>query len=365
MKKSDMRELRKVIKSANSVCEKVYCLYVDAENNVFYEKLRRLSDMEEAERGRHLDILTGVLPTSIGKKVFPAWLSEQNQDLIALKGMQWSEKELFESFRDTLLENYSHLDPYYAIASQIVYDVPSKSKDKASLGESDTIYKAMVFAICPAKLSGAELGIQEENVVELERRWVVKRPELGFLYPTFDDRGENRNEAAFFGMDPAVDPFITTLFKMEERDVPASLEVQQEKYEGLMNDLDIDMETASHITKAIAEKAAEDKDSDEIEKETIRKCVSNAGVDVTDFDEYYENNVGMTKLTEPALVASKVTIETGDFKLNVPTEKSDLIQMKKVEGINYILIPIDGDVTVNGVKTAMKPGDMQMLSDLK
>jgi len=35
MKKSDMRELRKVVKSENSVVEKVWCCYVDTENNVF------------------------------------------------------------------------------------------------------------------------------------------------------------------------------------------------------------------------------------------------------------------------------------------------------------------------------------------
>ena len=34
MKKSDMRELRKVVKNQLAV-EKVYCLYVDTENNVF------------------------------------------------------------------------------------------------------------------------------------------------------------------------------------------------------------------------------------------------------------------------------------------------------------------------------------------
>lgn len=363
MKKSDMRELRKVVKNQLAV-EKVYCLYVDTENNVFYEKVRRLSEMEEAERGRHLDILTGVLPTSLGKKVFPAWLEEQNQDLIALKDMQWTDKEIFAGFRETLLENYSHLDPYYAVAARIVYDVPAKTKDKFSTGESEEVYTAMLLAICPAKLSGAELGVQDKNVVELQRRWVVKRPELGFLYPTFDERGENRNEVALFGKDPAADHLISTLFHMREQDMPASLDEQQERFEALLSDLDVDMEKASHFTKAIAEKAAEDKESDAIEKATIRRCAEICDIDTTDFEEYYENDVGTTKLTEAALVNKSVTIETGDFKLSVPTEKSDLIQTRKVDGVNYILIPIDGDIKVNGADTALKPGEQrQELSD--
>lgn len=361
MKKSDMRELRKVVKSENSVVEKVWCCYVDSENNVFYEKLRRLSDMEEAERGRHKDILTGVLPTAIGKRVFPAWLEQQNQDLIALKGMDWSDKEIFQAFRDVLLENYSHLDPYYAVAARVVYDVPTKTKDKAYTGESEDVYTAMIFAICPAKLSGAELGVKDESVVELERRWVVKRPELGFLYPSFDERGENRNEVALFGKDPASENLITTLFQMKEQDLPASLEEQQERFEALMSDLDVDMETANTLTKAIAESSAEDKDTDEIDKATIRRCASNAGIDITDFDEYYEDNIGTTKLTEAALCGKSVTIETGDFKLSIPTEKSDLIVTKKIDGVNCILVPVDGDIVVNGVITSLKAGEKQEL----
>lgn len=361
MKKSDMRELRKVVKSENSVVEKVWCCYVDSENNVFYEKLRRLSDMEEAERGRHKDILTGVLPTAIGKRVFPAWLEQQNQDLIALKGMDWSDKKNFQAFRDGLLENYSHLDPYYAVAARVVYDVPTKTKDKSYTGESEDVYTAMIFAICPAKLSGAELGVKDESVVELERRWVVKRPELGFLYPSFDERGENRNEVVLFGKDPASENLITTLFQMKEQDLPASLEEQQERFEALMSDLDVDMETANTLTKAIAESSAEDKDTDEIDKATIRRCASNAGIDITDFDEYYEDNIGTTKLTEAALCGKSVTIETGDFKLSIPTEKSDLIVTKKIDGVNCILVPVDGDIVVNGVITSLKAGEKQEL----
>ncbi len=82
---------------------------------------------------------------------------------------------------------------------------------------------------------------------------------------------------------------------------------------------------------------------------------------MTDFDEYYENNVGTTKLTEAALVGKSVTIETGDFKLNIPTEKSDLITTRKVDGVNCILIPVDGDIVVNGVKTSLKAGEKQEL----
>lgn len=361
MKKSDMRELRKVIKNSDSVVEKVYCLYVDAENQVFYEKLRRLSEMDAPERGRHLDILTGALSTAIGKKAFPVWLKEQNQDLIALKGLEWTDKELFQSFRDTVLSDYSHLEPYYAVAARVVYDVPTKTKDNAYVGDSDTVYSTLVFAICPAKLSGAELGVHDDNIEELERRWVIKRPELGFLYPSFDERGENRNEVMLLGKDPAADHLILSLFQMKEQDIPASVEEQQEKFEGLIGDLDIDMETAATLSKAIAEKAAEDKDTDEIPKETIRRCAKNAGVDVTDFEEYYENNVGATKLTEAALVGKNLTIETGDFKLSIPTEKSDYIRTKKVDGVNYILVPVDGNILVNGVSTALKVEDTQTL----
>ena len=367
MKKSDMKELRKVVKASDGVVGKVYGLYVDADNNVCYESLKWLSDMDDPERHRHLDILNTVLNPGLGKKTFPVWLKEQNQDLIAMKSAEWPDEEFFAAFRDHLLENYGHIEPYYAVAAKLTYDVPKKSEDNLYLEDGDSVYKSMAFAICPAALEKPILGYEDERVAELARRWTVKKPTLGFLYPSFDEREENRNEAVFFSPAPAAEPLLASLFQMKEDDVPVPLEEQKEMYSNLIDDLSVGMEAAAEISKAIAEKTAEDKESDTVSKEMIRTAARNAGVEISDgdFSTKYENNIGTTRITAPAVIEKSVVFETGDFQLKVPTEKSDLIRSQKVEGVNYILIPIDGDVTVNGVATKLSsPIKTQLVNDI-
>ena len=79
MEQTDIRELRKVIKAKDSVIDWVYGVYVDAENNVCYEDLMRLSDMEEAEKFRHLNIFAKILSPRIGMETFPVRLNGQQE----------------------------------------------------------------------------------------------------------------------------------------------------------------------------------------------------------------------------------------------------------------------------------------------
>ena len=43
-------------------------------------------------------------------------------------------------------------------------------------------------------------------------------------------------------------------------------------------------------------------------------------------------------------------IETETAKISVDPERSDLVEMKKVDGRKAIIIYVEGDVTVNGVE---------------
>jgi hypothetical protein len=133
MEQTDIRELRKVIKAKDSVIDWVYGVYVDAENNVCYEDLMRLSDMEEAEKFRHLNIFAKILSPRIGMETFPVRLNGQQEDLLGLRSSAEKSIDTFEAFRDQLTSSYEHTDPYYAVLVRVVYDVPTKAADRRTL----------------------------------------------------------------------------------------------------------------------------------------------------------------------------------------------------------------------------------------
>ena len=114
MEQTDIRELRKVIKAKDSVIDWVYSVYVDAENNVCFEDLMRLNDMEEAEKFRHLNIFAKILSPRIGMETFPVRLNVQQESLLKLRSADGKSIDTFEAFRDQLTSSYEHTDPYYA-----------------------------------------------------------------------------------------------------------------------------------------------------------------------------------------------------------------------------------------------------------
>ena len=67
-------------------------------------------------------------------------------------------------------------------------------------------------------------------------------------------------------------------------------------------------------------------------------------------EEYLEQfgAVGMeaTTVVEP----KKFVIETENATIQVDSSRSDLVEMKRIDGRRYILVAVEGEATVNGVE---------------
>ena len=85
MQLSDLKELRKVIKSKEPPVDWVYGLYVSAENEPVWEQLTLLGAMEEAEYYRHINLFSRILAGGLGKNVFAVPLTEQPEGLLNLR----------------------------------------------------------------------------------------------------------------------------------------------------------------------------------------------------------------------------------------------------------------------------------------
>ena len=211
MDKSDLKEIRKVVKSKDTVVDWIYGVYVNADNVPVWENVEKLIGMEEAEQFRYQTLFSKALSTRLGRDSFPIQMESQNEELLALRKMKGLSVSEFTGFRDSLLAGYAHTDPYYATLTKIVYDVPTKSKDGRKLEDGDLVYQALLFAISPAKLTQPALGFDEDRVTELDRRWQIGNPVSSFLYPAFDGRLENRNEVLVHSAAPDEEDFINGL----------------------------------------------------------------------------------------------------------------------------------------------------------
>lgn len=348
MRKQDIKELRKIIKRDDAVIiDWVYSLYVSPENEPRFEALERLGNMEDAERFRHIKIINSVLSTALGKKSFPVPLNFQQEDLLKLR-KHASEEESFAALRDRLLERFIHTDPYYAIAAHMVYDVPKKVSDGTRIEDGADVYDALLFAVCPAKLTKAALGFENERVGELKPRWVIGNPRFGFLYPSFSDRSEDRNEAVFYSGTPEEESFLLDLF--ETAAPPIGEKAQKERFAQMVEMLHIDVEEAAGLTANLLEKAAED-DAAELGKPELWRMVAPSGVDHETFEEAYAE-AGNRPIPVSTVASNTTVIKTDSGTVTVKSELAPLIETREIDGTTYIMIPADGAVTVNGMPVA-------------
>ena len=355
MDKQDLKELRKVIKAKDTVIDWVWSLYVDSENQPVFEDVCKLADLEEAEMFRHMGLFGKTLGTRIGVESFPVGLELQQEELLDLRQSSGADLEDFAAFRDALLDGYVHTDPFYATLARIAYDVPSKSKDGRRLEDGDLVYEALLFMVCPAKLSKPALGLAEDRVAELSRRWMIANPSCGFLYPSFSDRLEDRNEVLIHSKMPETEDFIRRLFQVETPDAAVGAKAQKGLFSELLGQMDVTLPVAAAISENVLEKSAEEDVPLLLEKEDMRKIAASAGADLSAFDEIYDECIGEIPIALPAVADAYVTVKTDTVTLKVPAKSAQLIETRNIDGRDYILIPADGTVTVNGA--AVVAGD--------
>ncbi len=349
MEKSDVKEIRKVVKAKETVIDWVYGLYVSADNEIVWEHVNRLSDFEEAERFRHMTMFSKVLSPHLGRDSFPMLLADQQEMLLDLR-REKRQVEDFAEFRDLLLDTYLHTDPYYATLTRIVYDVPVKTKDKQKLDDSEFVYEAVLFSICPAKLSSPALGLKDDQVAELERRWTIGNPKSGFLYPAFDGRLEDRNEVLIHSSEPDNEEFLKLLFQPADGVQPVGAKEQKNLFSELLSGLNVTIEDAAAIGEAVVEHAADEDCGDTLEARDIKKIVEDCGVKTEHFDKLFEETVGDAKISVDAVVEKNAVVKTDNAVLKMSVEDAQSLQVRTIDGISYIMIPVSGQILVGDTR---------------
>ena len=90
---------------------------------------------------------------------------------------------------------------YLILLAADAYDVPYRGKDdELQADASGDVYKYFVCAICPVKAPTLELRYDtDENFFHPSSTGhIALAPELGFLFPAFDDRAANIYNALFY-----------------------------------------------------------------------------------------------------------------------------------------------------------------------
>lgn len=207
MTKKDLLELKKRFKKEACTISRLTGCYVDGDKNKVLKFNENFLNMREEELHKYMEIAKKTLTGAIGNNVleleFP--LEEENpggkqQYLYALRESNLDNDDLLDRLYDLIIDGYQYVGNYLILVFHDTYDIMTRTSDNNKLDESEEVYDYLLVSVCPVALSKAGLGYrQDENRIGARiRDWVVGVPDIGFLFPAFDNRSQDIHQVDYF-----------------------------------------------------------------------------------------------------------------------------------------------------------------------
>ena len=186
----------------------------------------------------------------------------------------------------------------------------------------------------------------------------VAPPELGFLFPAFDDRAANIYNALFYSRkaNEIHQEFIDAIFHVE---APMSAVEQKEAFQSALSDaFDCSLEVMQTVHEQLREKIKEHRESRsseplEMSASEIGQILQSCGIadeQVAAFQENCGEQFGSGVVLNPAnlIDSSRFEIKTPEITISADPEYSYLVETQIINGRKYLLIPTEDGVEVNG-----------------
>lgn len=210
MNKKDVLELKRRMKKSHCTFTRMRGCYVNADKEILLTLNETFLNLTEEEFYKYLEIagktLSGTLGNNLLELHFPKDQETnggKQQFLMGLMESKLKNDDLLDAFYRLVIDNYDYPGHYLILVFHDAYDVMKRTRDNASLDESEEVYEYLLAAVCPVTLSKAALGyLETENRIGPRLRdWVVGAPDAGFLFPAFTDRSTDIHSAMYYTKD--------------------------------------------------------------------------------------------------------------------------------------------------------------------
>ena len=370
MNQKELSEIRRRIRPEHNSIQHIYGCYVNSNKEIIASIDESMGLITREEQEKYLALLKKALGGALGKNLLDISFatkqvmdSEEHKLLSALRKCELEDAALREAFYQAVIDNLDMgEDNFLILLAFDRYDVPHYGKDGSEDDRGD-VYKYILCSICPVKTGKLELGYEPE-----EKRFhsafagqVVAAPELGFLWPTFDDRAANIYNALFYSKNSAVihQEFIDAVFRTP---VPMSAGRQKETFDVVLTetlDKDLRFDVVQALHEQLSERIALHKESKDPEPLTVSveemgDILENSGAapeQAEAFCRRWEQELGEDAVLRPANVTSpkRMEIQTAEVKITVDPKYSYLVESRIIDGKKYLLIAADSGVELNGV----------------
>ncbi len=395
MNKKEINEIRGQYTLENCGIRKIVGCYVDGEKQKVTRFDATFLNLPEEEQHKYYEIFKKTLSGVQGKNLLDMSFSvsafeEQGARtfLYNLRDSDLMDEHLLDEFYDRVIETYDYVGNYLIILIEQAYDVPAVTTDNIEMEDaSDEVYKYILCSICPVKLSKAGLGYDEDKnlIRELDRKYMVDLPDMGFLFPAFTDRSEDGDRIVFYtkNSEKLQQEFIANVLDCY---IPMPAATQKEGFNELITETlgdSCDYETICNIHENINEIIEEQKELKISEpvvlnKHEMRNIFEKSGVkgeQLERFDESFNKHFEQrgrndnsqlssdidsgdrfdNRYEEGKIIASNIAIprkfeiKTPDVVVKINADRTDLVETRIIDGQQYLVIRVDEGLEVNGI----------------
>ena len=383
MNTKEIGEIRRHIRRDRSNITHIYGCYVNENKEIISEFKQSTGMMSENEADKYFGLMKRTLSGSIGKnlidinfKTAQVTSAPEHKLLMQLRDTGLQDESTRLDFYRKVIESVSLQENYLILLGCDTYDVPFKSKDGSFDNDrGDETYKFLLCAICPVKQTKSTLHYvpEDKEFHDGGITNVVSAPELGFLFPAFDNRSTNIYNALYYTRSPkeSHQTFVDTVF---QTNIPKPAAEQKKSFEALLSsalDAECSLEAVQAVHDQLCQRIELHKESKIpepllINKEDVKEALSSCGISeshIAKFSIDYDEAFGFEAELHPKNIIDnkRFEIKTPDVSIKVAPDRADLIETRIIGGVKYILICADEDVEVNGVSIHIKDGEAALV----
>ncbi len=368
----EISELRRRFRADRTAITHIYGCYVDQGGQLLADFDESLALLPAEEQEKYLELLKKAFSGTLGRTLSELSFStaevlsgERHALLRRLRDERLGGAEALRALYEKIAASLRLAETGYLILlASDVYDVPFRGKDGALRADSgETQFSYFVCAVCPVKETRPALRYEpsEKSFRACGADRVAGNPELGFLFPAFDDRAANLYGALFYNRskDCGYDELIEALFHVQP---PMAIGVQKDTFREVLAEA-LDEECSPEVVQAVhtqlRELAAVHKEARDPEPLTV-SCgelsgiLEDAGVSeprAAAFRVKYEEAFGTDAALPPQNLLNSAQLEyrTPSVVIKVDPDRQDLIQVKEIGGVRCVVIAADEGIEINGV----------------
>ena len=371
MNEKEVAELRRRFRPDKSNISHIRGCYVGEKREIISQFNQSMGLMPQEEAETLLGVLKKTLSGTLDKNLIDITFEtkqvvegDEHKLLMALRSSALRDDGAVQEFFQRVIQSLELEGHYLILLAHDTYDVPYRSRDGEKQADaSSEAFSYILCSICPVKQTKPALSyyVYENEFHNRAADWIVSPPELGFLFPAFDDRSTNLYDALYYSRDVAENhkEFVDAVFRSE---IPMPAAEQKETFQSILGDALSDAccyEVVQAVHGQLCEMIEEHKANKEeeplvVSKHVMRRVLSDCGVDhcrMEAFEAQYDAAFGADADLSPGnLVDPKqMEVRTPDVTIRVNPARSDLVQTRVINGANYILIRAEEGVEVNGV----------------